>query len=138
MDGFPERKSGGFRCHFSPLWEECFKVRSRSSPLRSVFLIAFLAAIPMVVTKNYGLAASRPPLPFSVKAFLGYLVLHLVGSLLYNQYIGIGGWGSTLRAYMTFLWPVCFILLFYFYGENTRQLSLGFWAIFIAASDTGC
>lgn len=111
------------------VFQGSFKVQ----PVEVGLLVAFLAAIPMIVTKNYGIAASRPSLPFSVKAFFVYLGLHLIGSLLYNQYIGLGGWGNTLRAYMSFLWPVFFIILFYFYGDS-RQLSLGFWAIFIAGA----
>jgi hypothetical protein len=109
------------------VFQHSFKIQ----PAEIGILISLFAATPLIVTKRYGIASTRPPIPFCIKLFTGYLCLHLMGSLIYNKYIGIDGPGNTVRGYMTFLWPMLFIFLFYLYGDS-RQLNLGFWAMFVA------
>ena len=95
------------------------------------------AMIPLAVSlaiRRRGLSQGRPALHKVCYYLPIYLMLHCVGSIIYNRYFyhsfeGGGGIGNVLRAYLNALYGVSFICLFNQWGatRSIRQVLLLFY-----------
>ncbi len=94
-------------------------------------LICLFPLILALATRWQGAIPGRSHPPPSVFFLASYLVLHWIGSLLYNQMNGLGGAGNVTRSYMNAFWPMILFFTYYFFG-NSKYIRTAFFLMYCA------
>jgi hypothetical protein len=100
--------------------------------LHEIALLVCAATLPFAgAMSRAAIRQQREPLPKIFYFLGGYLVLHMLWSLLTAQLSGEGGINNILRHYMGGLWGIIFVLLFHFFGSS-RYLKRALFFLFLA------
>lgn len=88
-------------------------------PVHEMALLICLFPLALALaTRWQGAMPGRRNPPPSVFFLAFYILLHWVGSLLYNQMNGLGGAGNVTRSYMDAFWPMILFGTYYFFGNS--------------------
>ncbi len=92
--------------------------------------------VPLMITsaiRRSGRIENRPPFP-TVLFFLSlYLLVHWLGSNIYNKLDGGGGYGNVTRAYFNAYWVIIFLIAFWRYG-STKYIPAALFLSYLAAA----
>jgi hypothetical protein len=81
-------------------------------------LICLFPLVLALATRWQGAITGRSKVPASVSMLVIYLILHWIGSLTYNQLMGLGGIGNVSRYYMNAFWPFILFYAYYYFGNS--------------------
>lgn len=88
-------------------------------PVHEMALLICLFPLALALaTRWQGAIPGRSAPSASVFFLAGYILLHWIGSLLYNQMQGLGGAGTVSRSYMDAFWPMILFFTYYFFGNS--------------------
>lgn len=88
-------------------------------------LICLFPLALALATRWQGAIPGRTKIPVCIFLMTFYILMHWVGSLVYNKLEGLGGVANVTRSYMSAFWPFILFYSYYFFG-NSKYLKLAF------------
>lgn len=101
-------------------------------PVHEMALLICLFPLALALaTRWQGAIPGRSYPPPSVFFLAFYILLHWIGSLLYNQMQGLGGASTVTRSYMDAFWPMILFFTYYFFG-NSKYIRTALFLMYLA------
>lgn len=102
-------------------------------PMHEMTLLICLLPLALALSTRWqGAIPGRRYPDSSVFLLTFYLIVHCLGSLIYNKMHGLGGAHNVIRSYMSALWPMILFFTFYFFG-NSKYIRTAFFLMYCAA-----